>query len=223
MNKITQSLGYLTLASAVLVGCMTTTNPATAEYDSDYGEESAAMMKKEVAMKKDSMGKHAMKKDGMKKVAMKKKPELNDLQIAHIAYTAGAIDIRYAHLALALSEDPEVRKFATLMIQDHTAVNNKALALVKKLQITPQDNPTSQQLVQQAKQIRTELSQLRGDAFAKRYAANELGYHQTVNNVVENTFIPNAKNPELKALLTAALQTFKVHEGHAATMNQKVM
>ena len=174
-------------------------------------------------MKKDAMQKDSMKKDSMKKDSMKKESELNDLQIAHIAYTAGAIDIRYAHLALALSDNPEVRKFAELMIRDHTAVNNKALALVKKLQITPQDNPTSQQLSEQAKKIRTELSQLRGDAFAKRYAANELGYHQTVNNVVENTFIPNAKNAELKALLTAALQTFKVHEGHAETMNQKVM
>ena len=218
MNTI-KSLGYLTLASTVLVGCMTTTNPATAEYDGDK----QAMMKKEMAMKKDGMMKDVMKKDSMKKESMKKEQTLNDLQIAHIAYTAGAIDIRYAHLALALSDDPEVRKFAKLMIQDHTAVNNKALALVKKLQITPEDNPTSQQLVKQAEKIRTELSQLRGEEFAKRYAANELGYHQTVNNVVENTFIPNAKNAELKALLTAALQTFKVHEGHAETMNQKVM
>ena len=50
MKAITQSLGYLTLASAVLVGCMTTTNPATAEYEG----EKQAMMKKEVAMKKES-------------------------------------------------------------------------------------------------------------------------------------------------------------------------
>ena len=75
------------------------------------------MMKKEVAMKND---------------AMKKKTEINDLQIAHTAYTAGAIDIRYAHLALALSDNPEVRQFAELMIRDHTAVNKKALALVEK-------------------------------------------------------------------------------------------
>jgi putative membrane protein len=204
MKTITQSLGYLTLASAVLVGCMTSTNPATAEHDT----EKTSMMNKEMAMKKDTM---------------KKEQKLNDLQIAHTAYTAGAIDIRYAHLALALSDNPEVRQFAELMIRDHTAVNNKALALVQKLQITPQDNPTSQQLTEQATKIRTELSQLRGDAFAKRYAANELGYHQTVNNVVENTFIPQAQNTELKALLTAALQTFKVHEGHAETMNKKVM
>lgn len=147
----------------------------------------------------------------------------NDLEIAHIAYTAGDIDIRYAHLALALSENPQVRQFAELMVRDHTAVNNKALALVDKLQITPQDNTTSQQLARRASEIRNELSQLRGEAFDKRYAANELEYHKFVNNTVENAFIPNTKNAELKSLLTAALQTFKVHEGHAASMNQKVM
>jgi len=44
-----------------------------------------------------------------------------------------------------------------------------------------------------------------------------------VNNPVENVLIPNAKNAELKALLTSALQTFKVHEGHTAPMDQKIM
>lgn len=149
--------------------------------------------------------------------------KFNDLEIAHIAYTASAIDIRYAHLALALSENPEVRKFAELMIQDHTAVNKKALALVQKLEITPQDNAMSQQLNEQASNIRNELSQLRGEAFDQRYAANELTYHQTVNQVVETQFIPNAKNAELKALLVSALQTFKAHEHHAEMMNKKVM
>jgi putative membrane protein len=41
--------------------------------------------------------------------------QFNDLEIVHIAYTASTIDIRYAHLALALSENPEIRKFAELI------------------------------------------------------------------------------------------------------------
>ncbi|HXV81483.1 MAG TPA: DUF4142 domain-containing protein [Candidatus Binatia bacterium] len=147
----------------------------------------------------------------------------NDLEIAHIAYTAGAIDIRYAHLALALSENPEIRKFAELMIRDHTAVNKKALALVQKLKITPQDNAMSRQLNEQASKIRDELSRLRGEAFDQRYAANELAYHRLVNQVVETQFIPNAKNAELKALLVSALQTFKAHEHHAEMMNKNLM
>lgn len=149
--------------------------------------------------------------------------KLNDMEIAHIAYTASEIDIRYAHLALAISENPEIRRFAELMIRDHSAVNKKALALVRKLKGTPQDNAMSRQLNEQAGKIRNELSQLRGEAFDQRYAANELAYHQTVNNVVEIQFIPNVQNAEFKALLVAALQTFKAHEHHAAMMNKNLM
>lgn len=47
---------------------------------------------------------------------------LNDLQIAHAAYTADVIDIEYAKIALAKTKNPEVRQFAELMIRDHTAV-----------------------------------------------------------------------------------------------------
>lgn len=146
----------------------------------------------------------------------------SDLEIAHIAYTAGAIDIRYAHLALALSEDPGVREFASLMVRDHSAVNDKALALAEELKITPQDNATSQQLSQQAAQVRDELRQLTGTAFDKRYAANELAYHQAVNGAVEGTLIPAAQNEKLKSLLQAALKTFKVHEQHAQDMVTKL-
>lgn len=144
--------------------------------------------------------------------------QLNDLEIAHVAYTAGSIDIRYAHLALALSNDPEVRKFAQTMIQDHTAVNEQALALVKKLGITPKDNDVSKDLVKGSNALIAEMRTLDGNAFAKRYAENELAYHRFVNGAVAKVFIPNAKNAELKALLRTALKTFKIHEGHAQMM-----
>ena len=38
--------------------------------------------------------------------------DLNDLEIAHVAYTADLIDSRYAHLALAISTNPSVHEFA---------------------------------------------------------------------------------------------------------------
>src|SRR5689334_7957000 len=56
----------------------------------------------------------------------------SDPQIAHIAYTAGQIDIKAAQQALKRSKNKDVREFATDMERDHKAVNEKALALVKK-------------------------------------------------------------------------------------------
>lgn len=143
---------------------------------------------------------------------------MNDLEIAHSAYTAGGLDIRYAHLALAISENEAVRGFARTMIRDHTAVNEAAGALIAKLQVTPQDNALSRALVDGAAAKRAELAALNGDAFDCAYARNELGYHQIVNKTVAESFIPAVTVAPLKSLLEDALVTFRAHEKHAEHM-----
>ena len=143
---------------------------------------------------------------------------MNDLEIAHTAYTAGGLDIRYAHLALAISENGDVREFAQTMIRDHTAVNEAAGALIAELNVTPQDNDLSRALVNGAAAKRAELVALTGVAFDCAYATNELGYHQIVNQTVAEQFIPAVTVAPLKALLEDALVTFKAHEAHAGHM-----
>ncbi len=142
----------------------------------------------------------------------------SDLEIAHTAYTAGEIDIRYAHLALALSDNADVRAFAETMVRDHSAVNRSALALLEKLKAAPQDNETSRTLNRQAAQKRAEHIALKGAQFDKAYASNELAYHQFVNKTLADALIPATDNAELKALLQSALKTFQTHEGHAAKL-----
>jgi len=138
-----------------------------------------------------------------------------DPQIAHIAYTAGEIDIEAAQQALSKSQNKDVRAFASDMERDHKAVNDKALALVKKLNVTPEDNDTSKALSKQAADKRAELAKLNGAAFDKAYIDNEVAYHKTVNNALQNTLIPSASNSELKDLLTTGLKIFEGHQQHA--------
>ena len=144
--------------------------------------------------------------------------EMNDLEYAHIAYTADVIDIRYAHLALALSTNPDIHEFANTMIRDHTAVNEAALGLLEKLGASAQDNAFSQTLNANAEKIIDDFSKLRGAAFDKAYAANELAYHRAVNDLVGNTMIPNIDNAEVKALFEQGFEIFKAHEHHAEMM-----
>ena len=146
----------------------------------------------------------------------------NDAQIAHIAYTAGQIDIKAAQLALQKSKNKEVRDFAENMVRDHTAVNDQALALVKKLSVTPQDNDTSKALVKQADGKQAELGKLDGAAFDKAYADNEVAYHKTVDNALETVLIPDASNAELKDLLSTGLKIFQGHEQHAEQVAQSL-
>jgi putative membrane protein len=106
------------------------------------------------------------------------------------------------------------------MLRDHKAVNQQALALVKKLKVTPEDNDTSRSLSQQAKAKLSELRALKGAAFDKAYAQNEVAYHQTVNSALQTTLIPSAQNPELKGLLTTGLKIFQGHQQHAEHLVQ---
>jgi len=48
-----------------------------------------------------------------------------DPQIAHIAYTAGQLDIEAAKQALAKSKNKEVRDFDQDMVRDHTEVSRR--------------------------------------------------------------------------------------------------
>jgi putative membrane protein len=148
-------------------------------------------------------------------VTMAQAAKPNDAQIAQIAYTAGQIDIKAAKLALQKSKNKEVRAFAQDMVRDHTAVNQKALALVKKLKVTPEDNSTSKSLSQQAQGTEALLKKLSGAAFDKAYADSEVDYHKTVNGALESTLIPSASNPELKDLLQTGLKIFQGHQQHA--------
>lgn len=138
-----------------------------------------------------------------------------DPQIAHIAYTAGQIDIEAAKLALDKSKNSAVRSFAESMVRDHTAVNEKALALVKKLKVTPQDNDTSKSLLKQAAEKNAQLSKLDGAQFDKAYVENEVAYHKTVNGALQTVLIPSASNAELKDLLQTGLKVFEGHQQHA--------
>ena len=146
----------------------------------------------------------------------------SDAEIAHIAYTAGAIDAAAAEQALVKSDDANVRSFASTMLRDHQAVNGKALELVKKLGVTPADNGTSQALSKQAAITHDRLAKLSGTAFDRAYMQNEVAYHQAVNGALKDTLIPSADNSELKALLETGATLFGEHQAHAEALAAKL-
>lgn len=146
----------------------------------------------------------------------------SDAQIAHIAYTAGQLDVTAGQQALAKSRNKKVREFARTMVRDHAAVNDQALALLKKLGVAPEANATSEALARQAEAQARRLGGLSGAAFDKAYAENEVAFHRTVNGALSQTLIPNADNAELKSLLETGLALFQEHQKHAEHLAQSV-
>ncbi|MFL6590985.1 MAG: DUF4142 domain-containing protein [Chthoniobacterales bacterium] len=146
----------------------------------------------------------------------------NDAQIAMIAVTADTVDIDAGKLAASKSENKEVKAFAETMVRDHTAVNDKATALAKKLGVTPEESATSKTLKTNGDAQLAKMKGLTGAAFDKAYVDNEVSYHEAVAGVLDKTLLPNTKNAELKALLESARPIFVSHLEHAKMIQKSL-
>jgi putative membrane protein len=146
----------------------------------------------------------------------------SDPQIASIVVTANQVDIDAGKLAESRGSKAEVRDFGKRMVTDHTGVNKQAVALVTKLGVKPEDNPTSESLKKGGEENLAHLKTLKGAAFDKAYIDHEVAYHEQVLGAVDKVLIPNAKNEELKALLVKVRPAFVAHLDHAKEIQAKL-
>ena len=154
-------------------------------------------------------------------VAAQKNPSLTDPEVASVAVVANQIDIGYAEIAAKKSKSTQVLKFAETMKRDHTAVIEQAVALAKKLGVTPKDNPVSKSLLADAEMTKKLLNGKSGAAFDKAYIDNEVTYHKAVIAAVENLLIPETDNTELKQILQNVLPALKAHLAHAEMVQKE--
>lgn len=139
----------------------------------------------------------------------------NDAQIAAITVAANQVDIDAGKLATKQASDPEVKAFAEQMVTDHSAVNKQAAELVKKLNVTPEENELSKSLKEDGEKTREKLRKLKGEEFDRAYIDNEVKYHKAVLETIDKTLLPNAQNAELKALITKVRPVIETHLEHA--------
>jgi putative membrane protein len=145
-----------------------------------------------------------------------------DPQIAAIVVAANAVDIDAGKLAKSRSHNKEVKAFAQQMITDHSGVNKQAVALVKKLKVTPEENATSKSLKEGGAKNIAHLKTLKGAEFDKNYVDQEVTYHQQVLDAIDKTLLPSAQNAELKDLITKVRPAIAAHLDHAKQIQSKL-
>ena len=139
----------------------------------------------------------------------------SDPQIAGIVVAANQIDVDAGKLAKSRSKNKEVKDFAQQMITDHTAVNQQAGALAKKLGVMPEESDTSKSLKQGAADNVANLKKQKGAQFDRAYVDHEVVYHQQVLDAIDKLLIPSAQNAELKGLITKVRPAIAAHLEHA--------
>ncbi|MGE5465855.1 MAG: DUF4142 domain-containing protein [Ignavibacteria bacterium] len=146
----------------------------------------------------------------------------NDAQIAEILTTANQADIDAGKLAQSKGTDKEVKSFGQEMVTDHTASNNSAAQLVKKLNVKPEQSGTSKKLKSGAEDNMKKLQGLSGPAFDKAYIDHEVDFHQTVLDAIDKTLLPSASNPELKSAITSTRPVIAAHLARAKSIQSKL-
>lgn len=120
------------------------------------------------------------------------------------ASAKSAAEIETGKLAVEKSQSADVKKFAEMMIDDHTAANEKlaGIAADKKLEVSSDTT-----LIDEAKNM---LLKYRGASFDKAYVENQVKAHEATIELFEEE-AKDGKDAELKAFANETLPTLKTH------------
>lgn len=151
-------------------------------------------------------------------VAMDK---LSDGQIAAILTTVDDGEIEQAQAALQRATDPEVRDFASHMIDQHTASKRAGAQLAAQTGIKPVDSPKSKELQASGAQQLQLLNSAEQTNFDITYLSGQIEQHTAVLKLIEDQLLPAVNLPALRDQLQNARGMVQAHLDQARQIQKK--
>jgi len=161
---------------------------------------------------------NAMSRPGDEPVA----ESLRDGQVLKLVDLANSGEIEQAKLALTKATDPQVKKFAAMMVKDHTKAKQQGMQFSKTAKVEQEDSAKAADLQTQGEQTLATLKSVEPTQFDGAYMMAQVAQHQAVLDMLSNTLIPSATNPKLKSELEAMRTTVQQHLGHAQQIQQSL-
>lgn len=148
---------------------------------------------------------------------------VRDPNIAAMVLASNNTDISYARLVPARAQHPDVKKFAERMLTDHNGVNALIHDLIRKVDLTPEDNEMSLDMRDESANKRDILRELSGFAFDSTYMENEVSYHRNFLSSIDNVMLPGVRNAALRDLLNTLRPAVAAHLAHAEQVRATVL
>lgn len=152
------------------------------------------------------------------------KSDWTDAQILGFASTASAGEIQEAQLAKSKASNPAVKKFALLMISDHTKMLADGKALATKLAITPDTSKSDvSDLAKDAQNDMKDLSDKKaGKDWDEDYIGKQVDAHQKVLDKL-NDASQSVKSPDLKNALNESIAKVQGHLTQAKAIKENTL
>jgi putative membrane protein len=141
--------------------------------------------------------------------------KLTDGQIAEILTTVDDGEIEQAQVALKRATDPEVRAFATQMVDQHTASKQAGAQLATQASLKLAPSPKAEELKVASSQALERLSRADANNFDVTYIDGQIEQHATVLKLVQDQLLSAVNEPALRDHLNKTRDLVQQHLDHA--------
>ncbi len=129
----------------------------------------------------------------------------DDAKFAVEAANGGLAEVVLGNLAVKKGNSQQVKDFGAMMVKDHSAANEKLMALAKSKGISLPQVPSSDE-----QKLKDDLNAKSGADFDKAYVKAMIKDHQDDIQTFENA-TKQLKDPQLKDFAVQTLPTLKMH------------
>ncbi len=146
----------------------------------------------------------------------------SDGEITAIIKATDKAAIEAAEEAQKKATDSRVRDFAKRIVKSHKEDRNAVANLAKKEKIEEDLSSKEVGVWLRDKTNRTELAIKDGQSFDRAYIENEIRSHRSLLDDLNQRFIPNATNPQLKAHLEKTRSKVEKHLEEARAIDNSL-
>lgn len=147
---------------------------------------------------------------------------LSDAQIAQVTTAANTGEVAQANAALPKLTNPEAKQFATMMVEQHGAAQERGAALLEQKGLTPAASHLSMELKEDSDEIIEEINTADRDEVDKLYMEKQVEVHEKVLKTIDEKLIPSATDPALQQELQTARTEVATHLERAREILSKL-
>lgn len=149
--------------------------------------------------------------------------KLNDEQVSKILTTVNDGEIVLANHVLSETKNPEIKKFAQHMVNDHQMNNSTARDIIAKEKIAPMESPKNAEIKMKADESQAKLMSMTGKELDKAYIADQVKTHKAVLDDLNNKLIPTTQDSMLKSHLEKTAKKVQEHLNLAKEIQTHLM
>jgi len=131
--------------------------------------------------------------------------KMSDQDFVRMASADGLAEVNLGRMALEQATNPEVKRFAQRLIDDHMKANQELNRTANKMGITPASTMDEKQ-----RAMADRLMQMRGDEFDKAFVHHMVRDHEKAIRLFENES-KNGQNRDLQEFASKTVPTLREH------------